>query len=132
MSSKPKHTVGVLGVRDLNGELYINSSYVEKQIEAFLRKERLKLEDVAIITGGGRGVEAMVVAWAERHKLPCRKIPPNIQELGPEKAFVARNNHVVAQSDSLIVFWDGLIEMTTEAIATAMYLHRNVLVYPVV
>lgn len=132
MSGKQYHTIGVVGVRDFKGSIYTNTSYVIRAIEEHIRKEGIDMRRIYVVTGGGRGVEQMVVQWCEAKNIPYRKIPPNIQEYGPRKAFAIRNNHIVAECDELIVFWDGCIDITTEAITTSMHQSKKASVFPVV
>ena len=128
----PSHTIGVVGVRDHKGSLYENNSYVIRTLENHLRMKGHDLASVKVVTGGGKGVEQMIVQWCEAKKVDLRKIPPNIQEFGAKKAFTVRNNHIVSQCDELIVFWDGCIDIITESIITAMHLSKQATVYPVI
>lgn len=126
----PMIKIGLLGVRDFRKKIYDNLPYVTERMDEFLAFNRLKPEQVEIITGGGHGVEALGLKWAESHNIPTRCIPPNIKEYGAETAFTIRNNHVVSSSDLLVIFWDGCIKITQEAIVNAMHRERTVMVYP--
>lgn len=129
---KPSHTIGLVGVRDHKGSLYDNVSYIVRTLEHHIAINRIDIRQLAIVTGGGRGVEAIVVKWCEAKNVSFRKIPPNIQEFGTKKAFVVRNNHVVTQADELVMFWDGSIDLLTDSIMTAMHLNKVATVYPVI
>lgn len=128
----PSRKIGVVGVRDFKGSLYENTTYIVRTLEEYLRQNRLSPEMVHIVTGGGKGVERMVVEWCKAKGVSHRTIPPNIEAHGPKKAFIVRNNHVVSDSDDLVVFWDGCIDITSEAITTAMHQQKKAAVYPLI
>lgn len=132
MSGNPCKTIGLIGVRDHKGVLYNNVSYVVRTIEQHIRAQGLTPENVSFVTGGGKGVESIVVDWCDSKRVPYRKIPPNIAEFGPKKAFTIRNNNVVSHSDELIVFWDGCVDLLAESIIAAMQQSKIATVYPVV
>lgn len=124
--------IGIVGVRDYAGELYDNQAYVWTTLSAHLHMHELGMPDVTIVTGGGKGVDTCVGAWAEAMSVPCRRIPPNIQEFGPERAFIVRNNNIVAASDELVVFWDGCMSLISHSLATAALQHKVATIYPVI
>jgi len=128
----PSHTIGIIGVRDHKGSLYENVTYVVRTFENHLRMKGYDPLALKIVTGGGKGVESMIVQWCEAKTVECRKIPPNIQEFGAKKAFTVRNNHIVSQCDELIVFWDGCIDIIAESVITAMHQSKQATVYPVI
>lgn len=127
-----QYIIGIVGVRDFQNVLYENNSYIVRTIERHILTSGRTLQSISVVTGGGRGVERMIVEWCEAKDIPCRKIPPNIAEYGPKKAFAIRNNNIVSQSNELVVFWDGCIDVTKESIATAMHLSRVATCYPVI
>lgn len=132
MASRTPFILGIVGVRDYKGKLYDNTSYVVRNLEHYLRQENLVFENIEVVTGGGRGVEDIVVKWCDSKAINCRKIPPNIQEYGHKRAFATRNNAIVSECDQLIVFWDGRIDVPVESIATAMHLGKKATVLPVI
>lgn len=132
LPDKKPYTIGLIGVRDHNSVLYGNVSYVTRTLERHLLLHGLNIGGIQVVTGGGKGIEQMVVGWCENKSIPCRKIPPNIQEFGPKKAFTVRNNHVVSQSDELVMFWDGSIDLFTDAIRTATHMTKLSTIYPLV
>jgi hypothetical protein len=131
MTGRKSHTIGVVGVRDVKGKLFTNKNYIARILDMHLRQRGLTFAAVSLVTGGGHGVEQLVVEWCEAKKIEVRKFPPNIAEYGTRRAFHIRNNTVVAESDELIVFWDGRIDVPIESIATAMHLQKQATVYPV-
>jgi hypothetical protein len=130
-ANKPTHIIGILGVRDYNGSVYENYEYVAATLDEHVKRHESP-EGFGILTGGGRGVESLVVKWAEDRKIPLRKIPPNINQFGPKKAFTVRNNNIVAESHDVVVFWDGYTDVTTDALMSAMHLQKRATVYPLV
>ena len=129
MLTKPTHTLGVIGVRDYNGKVYTNAPYIEATLQEHLRQR--EITSFQIVTGGGKGVESLVVDFANKAGIAVRSIPPNIQQYGQQKAFFIRNNAVVAESTEVIIFWDGLAPPIPDAIMAAMQMQRRVTVYPI-
>lgn len=125
------HTVGVVGVRDHRGALYDNRSYIIRTFEQHLANQGIR-QDIAVVTGGGKGVESIIVEWCENKNIPYLKIPPNIADHGAKKAFIVRNNNIVAQCNELVLFWDGSLSLLGESIPTAMHLSIQATVYPVI
>lgn len=130
MSSNKYHNIGVLGVRDFKGSLYTNKDYICKELENYLINKGLDLADISLVTGGGKGVESLVVDWCKANNVPVRKIPPNVQEYGQKDAFCIRNNHVVSEAVELVVFWDGQVDMIVKSIISAMNQGKKVQVIP--
>lgn len=129
---KPPRTIGVLGVRDFEGTLYSNKEYVTRTFELHLRKQGFLRTEIGIVTGGAQGVERMIVEWCKEFDVPYRAVPPNLEDYSPKRAFTIRNNHVVSASDELVVFWDGNVRITSNAIATAALNKKQATVYPLV
>lgn len=127
---KTVHTVGVVGVRDHRGALYSNKSYIIRTFEKHLTQQGQ--HQIAVVTGGGKGVESIIVEWCENNGVDCLKIPPNIADHGNKKAFIVRNNNIVAQCNELVLFWDGSLSLLGESIPTAMHLSIQATVYPVI
>lgn len=128
---KPNHIIGIIGVRDYNGAVFDNLPYISEVLEEHIRRNESPA-DFGVLTGGGRGVESLVVQWAESRGNSIRKIPPNINQFGPKKAFAIRYNNIVAECHDLIIFWDGYTDVTIEAIMSAMHMRKRASVYPLV
>ena len=126
---KPKHTIGILGVRDHNGVVYANFDYVARILDEHVSRLPAGTE-YGVLTGGGRGTESLVLDWCKARKITVRTIPPSITKFGQKKAFAVRNNNIVAESDDVLVFWDGYTEVTIEAIMSAMHMQKRVSVIP--
>lgn len=121
---------GVVGVRDLCGVKYTNYQYIVKIMERHIRNEGHSFNNISVVTGGGAGVERLVVDWCETRGIPCECIPPNIKELGKPRAFIARNNSIAAKCDDLIVFWDGQVRFMLNCVTTAAHMERRSVIYP--
>lgn len=121
---------GVIGVRDLRGIEYTNYEYVLRILERHIRANGHTFENINIVTGGGAGVDKLVVKWCSMRNIPCEKVPPNIKDHGKPKAFIVRNNTIAAKSDELILLWDGHVRFMLECVSTAVHLNRRCTVYP--
>lgn len=127
---KTKHTIGVLGVRDYRGSLYKNAEYIHDTMNAHVQSLGASYENVAVVTGGGKGVEQMVIDWCKAVNVDVTTIPPNRRELGDQKAFAERNVNVLSASAQLIIFWDGYIDNLIQIVRTAMFQQKPVIVLP--
>jgi len=130
--SRAIHTIGIVGVRDYRGSLYTNVTYIHRTIEKHLTLHGSSYGSIAVVTGGGRGVDQMVMDWCDAKEIPYHRIPPNIEKFGTPRAFTMRNNHIVHESNELIMFWDGRIDTVIEAIATAAHQSKKSTVYPII
>lgn len=121
---------GVVGVRDLNGVEYKNYEYLVRIIERHIRANGHSFDNIKIVTGGGAGVEKLVVDWCKAKGVAYEEVRPNIKELGLPKAFIVRNSNIAARCDELIMFWDGQVRFMLDAVSTATHLERRTTVYP--
>ena len=128
-AAKSRHTIGILGVRDFQGSVYTDSTHIYRILDQHVLRHDSP-QDSRILTGGSRGVETIVIEWAKSREYDLRVIPPNITDFGPQKAFLIRNNNIVNESDDLIVFWDGVTQITVESMMTAMHQGKPVSMYP--
>lgn len=132
VTSNEKFTIGVVGVRDLNRRVYTNYEHIASCMAQFVRSLDKDIRDIELLTGGGRGTEALAIEWAKKHGIDITTVPPNIQELGHEKAFTVRNTRIITQADAVTVFWDGFTEVTAGAIASSMHVQKTVTVFPII
>jgi hypothetical protein len=130
-SADNKHTVGIIGVRDLRGRVYDNGPYAVSIIRRHITLIGLSMRDIRVCTGGSKGVEKLIIDWCVENKIPYSCITPKIKSLGSERAFEVRNIEVVSSSDSLVFYWDGLVPAIPKAIAQAMHVGKAVTTYPV-
>lgn len=59
-----------------------------------------------LVSGGARGVDACVRAYAQTHGIPLTEFLPNYARYG-RGAPIRRNLEIVAYADSVLAFWDG-------------------------
>jgi hypothetical protein len=130
MAEDKAYTIGIIGVRDFKGELYTNQEYVINSLITHVVNNLGRDKRFRIVTGGGKGVESMLVDWCKENQISYRKIPPNIRDFGSQKAFSIRNNHIVSQCDELIVFWDGVVDIVAESLITAMHVNKKTTLFP--
>lgn len=130
LSEKDVLRLGIIGVRDFKGKVYTNKNYISQMLGEYLREIGRTPDNVSIVIGGSRGVESLVCEWAAQNEIPLRKTLPNIEQHGVRKAFVVRNNSIVADCHELIVFWDGFTEFVAEAVMTATILKKKTIIYP--
>lgn len=127
---KRKVKLGVIGVRDFKSALYENYSYITSCMEDYISQHNLDYTDISLIVGGSKGTESLVIQWAESKDIPVTRILPNITQFGQKKAFVVRNFQVVAESDSMLFFWDGIVEAVSKALSASMHMSKKASVYP--
>lgn len=127
---KAEHVIGIIGVRDFKERVYDNTPYIRDTLESHVQNNVRR--SFRYVTGGSKGVESLVVDIAEQQGIPLRKIPPNIQLYGPQKAFIVRNATIVSECSELVVFWDGNTKAILDAFAASMLAGRRVTIYPLV
>lgn len=99
-------------------------------MEDYISQHNLDYTDISLIVGGSKGTESLVIQWAESKDIPVTRILPNITQFGQKKAFVVRNFQVVAESDSMLFFWDGIVEAVSKALSASMHMSKKASVYP--
>lgn len=68
-----------------------------------------------IVSGGARGVDSSARAYALAHAIPLREFLPEYDRYG-RSAPLKRNDQIVAASDLVIAFWDGVSKGTAYTI----------------
>ena len=119
---------GIIGPRDFNGSIYDNANYVGKVLSKY--RERYGFTEV--ISGGGKGIEALVETWCRDNNVPCTPIMPNIKMHGPQDAFIYRNNRILKECDILMLFYDGYNQSAIRTLSPAMEEQKPVYVIPMV
>jgi hypothetical protein len=132
MSPKPTTLLGVIGSRDFNGRIYDNAEYITALMDKIVYRSGANIEDICVVTGGGRGVETLIVEWASARSIPCKKLPPNIALFGKQKAFQVRNQSIVADCSELVVIWDGGAPLIPEVFTMAAQLGKSVSAFPLI
>lgn len=99
----------VAGGRDFN-----NYSFVEKKLNELLTP----VENVTIISGGAKGVDALGERYATEHNLPIERYPAD-WDTHSKGAGLIRNAQMVEVGDKLIAFWNGESLGTKNVVETA-------------
>jgi hypothetical protein len=71
-----------------------------------------------IITGTSRGTDALVLAWAERMKIPCTAIAADWARFGG-RAELLRSEMILPMVEGCILLWDGFSTGTATMMASA-------------
>ena len=127
-------SIGVIGIRDYKNAVYDNTDYVSAVMAELFSNysEKHPEKELRVVTGGGQGVERLVINWCEANGIKFRTIPPNIKQYGATKAFTVRSNTIALQSDELLLFWDGTSVLQINALTTASSLKKRSILIPVI
>lgn len=112
----------VFGQRDVYRRLYEDYENVDRCMTSLGPIE-------ALILGGGKGLDALVKTWAERNNIPFEVKPPSIID-DAKRAFDARNNWMIDQSDVGVVFWDGVFPHTVKLVSKIVIARKTLIVFP--
>src|SRR5574339_141298 len=88
--------VGIVGSRN-----YPNREIIEKFI-----KENFSKDDV-LVSGGAKGVDSWAQECAEKLGIKTEIYYPDYEKYG-KPAPLMRNTVIVAQSNQIVAFWDGI------------------------
>lgn len=107
-----------------NDEIYA-SKWGEEMKIAVVGSRTLSVENLAdylpretsgLISGGAKGIDTGVRAYAECTGLPLKEFLPDYRRYG-RGAPLKRNEQIVAAADGVIAFWDGASRGTAYVIA---------------
>lgn len=113
----------VIGTRDFNGKIYDNKEYIASVLSTF--------KDLhCLVSGGGKGIESLAQNWAISTNKQFELIPPNIKLHGSRDAFLHRDIALVDASDSVIIFWDGIKNISLALISSAIKSKKTVHIFP--
>ena len=71
-----------------------------------------------VVTGGARGVDQTAEIYARARGLPVLVFQADWDKLG-KRAGMIRNRDIVAKSDRLVAFWDGISTGTQHSVSLA-------------
>lgn len=127
-------SIGVIGIRDFKNAVYDNADYIASVMSELFRVYAAQHpgKELRVITGGGQGVERLVMNWCDASGIKYRTIPPNIKQYGSAKAFTVRATNIVVNSDELLMFWDGTSVLQINALTTAATLQKRAIILPVI
>ena len=63
-------------------------------------------ETTELVSGGAKGIDSDVRAYAEKEKIPLTEFFPNYRRFG-KFAPLKRNLEIIAYADIVLAFWDG-------------------------
>lgn len=88
---------------------------------------RLLVAGDEVVSGGAKGPDSWAVGAAEAAGFVCDVIRPDWDGLG-RKAGMVRNGEIVARSEAVVAFWDGVSRGTLDTIGKAHFNKRPILV----
>ena len=119
--------LGVFGPAFVRGKAYDSEIAYE-----FVARCLSEFDDVElIVTGGGKGVEQLAIKWAVLNSVDNDVTPPNIKQHGFEKAFVFRNQEILAVVDFAALFWDGKDASMYRLMSDAVDHKKRLMIIPV-
>ena len=92
--------LAVIGSRE--GFLGDPGTFIEKLIEI----EKIKKEDLIIVSGGARGVDSLAEAWADRESIEKLIFPADWKGKGKGAGYI-RNVDIIENSNLVLAIWNG-------------------------
>lgn len=99
--------IGVVGSRGFNDYKLMKDTLDEYKDKVFL-----------IVSGGARGADSLAEKWADENNIKTLIHKPDWDRYGKIAGFL-RNTDIVADSDIIIGFWDGMSAGTENSINMA-------------
>ena len=91
--------------------------------------ESLGLKITGIISGGAAGADTLAEMFASKYNIPITVIRPDWNKNGKAAGFI-RNGEIVAKSDVILAFWDGVSKGTEDTIKkAARYKKTTIIIY---
>ena len=118
-----------------------------KEVEAAMKASNADKKATEIVSGGAKGVDTLAIAWAKRHRVPCKvmkadwnnlDVPgavicvnpnPKIDGYYNAKAGISRNEDMGRYADALVACWDGVSPGTRHMIEFMKKLGKKVYVH---
>lgn len=72
-------------------------------------------KNLAILSGGARGVDSIGEKWANLHNVPIERFLPDWKKYG-RRAGIIRNKQMVEAADYVMIFWNGTSKGTKSVI----------------
>lgn len=129
--------IGVIGGRDTDPNIiFDNQALVDAALERVMAAYSLDYSDVTLIHGGGRGTELLSLAWAQKHNVEAKLVPPNkvskpaggrSEEYlsAVNETFRERNIRIISQSDVMLFFFDGMSQAIREAMMATSHNRKS-------
>ena len=114
--------IGIVGSRKFTDFVIFNNA-----MAVFLPLSTTNIEQ--IISGGAEGADTLAELFADRNGIKTKIIKPDRKKYGKKAAFL-RNGEIVAESDIIVAFWDGVSRGTQDTITKAKIFKRpTVIIY---
>ena len=105
--------IAVIGSRDFN-----DYCFMKKKIKSVLFEFGLECKYFEIVSGGARGADSLAERFAYEFSLKKTIIHPDWKKYG-KSAGKIRNTKIIALSDIVIAFWNGISGGTFDSIQKA-------------
>ena len=89
----------------------LDTAFIYNQIESLLTEKNIKKEDLVLINGGAKGVDAIAAQWAQSNNVSIELYKPDWAHYG-RGAGIVRNKLMVEACDFCLIIWDGVSKGT--------------------
>ena len=86
-----------------------------------------KYEAKLIVSGGAKGADTLGERWALENGIPTKIFLPDWEKQGKSAGYI-RNKDIIANSDIVIAFWDGISKGTKHSIDIATNAGKQLIV----
>lgn len=80
-----------------------------------------------VVSGGAKGADTLGARWATENHVKLTVFKPDWEKHGKAAGFI-RNEDIVAASDFVLAFWDGVSKGTANSLAIAKRLKKPTLI----
>ncbi len=114
-------------IHNIGGQIMKLAIIGSRSITAYPLEDVIPSGVTQIISGGARGVDALVRQYAQEHSIPLTEILPDYDRYG-RGAPLRRNEEIVAKADMVLAIWDGQSRGTAYTIRCCRRLGKPVMV----
>lgn len=107
--------LAIVGCRDYDDETFIYES-----IDKFLKENSVVKNELAIVSGGARGVDTIAEEYADKNNIQKIIFPAEWSTYGKQAGFI-RNYKIVDHADHVLAFWNGVSKGTNHTIELAKH-----------
>ena len=118
-NTESTHKLMVCGSRTITDEKFVFS-----KLDEYFALHK----DLAILSGGARGVDAIGEKWATLHNVPIEFFLPDWKKYG-RGAGIVRNKQMVEAADYAMIFWNGTSKGTKSVIDLCQKMQKEFVVY---
>lgn len=105
------------------GRHFYNKELLEKSLDEFIKANRWKTEDIAILEGGATGADNLAEEYAKKKGFTFIVYPADWEKYG-KAAGPIRNKQMVEDCDYCVAFWDGQSKGTKSSIDFCKFLNK--------